>query len=156
MVEQAIWAIGNIAGDGPENRDLVLNYGILPNLLNLIKPTTPLSLMRNICWVLSNLCRNKNPYPNFDLVKPALPYLAKLLCSEDKDVLADTCWALSYMTDGSNEKIQAVLDTGLIDRLVMLLYSEESTVLTPALRAVGNIVTGNDLQVCKHPKMSQF
>lgn len=30
--------------------------------------------------------------------------------------------------------------------MVQLLNSDENTVLTPALRAVGNIVTGNDVQ----------
>ncbi|KAJ8932969.1 hypothetical protein NQ314_014300 [Rhamnusium bicolor] len=146
VAEQAVWALGNIAGDGAITRDMVLGCGVLPDLLDLINPDTSISLLRNTVWAISNLCRNKNPCPDFNLVKPALPTLAKLLTYSDRDVLADTCWALSYLTDGSNEKIQAVLDTGLIIRLVQLLGSSENTVLTPALRAVGNIVTGNDQQ----------
>ncbi|KAK4883597.1 hypothetical protein RN001_006916 [Aquatica leii] len=146
VAEQAVWALGNIAGDGPQKRDLVLNIGIMMDLLKLIKPDISISLLRNIVWAISNLCRNKNPPPDFTLVQPALPVLAKLLHHSDKDVLADTCWALSYLTDGSNDKIQTVLETGLVDRLVQLLANQEINVLTPALRAVGNIVTGNDVQ----------
>nr|CAD7263071.1 unnamed protein product [Timema shepardi] len=146
VAEQAVWALGNIAGDGPVARDLVLGLGALPALIELIKPDTNESLMRNIVWTLSNLCRNKNPPPPFECIKPCLPVLNKLLYSQDKDVLADACWALSYVTDGSNDKIQAVVDNGVVPRLVELLGMEEVGVLTPALRAVGNIVTGNDLQ----------
>ena len=42
---------------------------------------------------------------------------------------------------------QAVVDAGVIPRLVDLLSTEHVNVLTPALRAIGNIVTGNDQQV---------
>lgn len=50
------------------------------------------------------------------------------------------------MSDGSNDKIQAVIESGVCRRLVDLLLHPSTSVQTPALRSVGNIVTGDDLQ----------
>ena len=60
--------------------------------------------------------------------------------------LADVCWALSYVTDDTPAKIQAVVDSGCVSRLVKLLTMEDVAIVTPALRSVGNIVTGDDRQ----------
>ncbi|KAF7254279.1 Importin subunit alpha-6 [Varanus komodoensis] len=144
--EQAVWALGNIAGDNAECRDYVLSCGILPPLLQLLMHSNRLTTTRNAVWALSNLCRGKNPPPDFSKVRPCLGVLSRLLFSSDPDVLADACWALSYLSDGPNDKIQAVIDSGVCRRLVELLMHNDYKVVSPALRAVGNIVTGDDIQ----------
>ena len=79
-------------------------------------------------------------------IHPALPVLAKLVYMLDDEVLIDACWAISYLSDGSNDKIQAVIEAGIPRRLVELLMHASTSVQTPALRSVGNIVTGDDVQ----------
>ncbi|MQL80811.1 hypothetical protein Taro_013259 [Colocasia esculenta] len=153
--EQAVWALGNVAGDSPRCRDLVLAHGALLPLLNQLNEHAKLSMLRNATWTLSNFCRGK-PQPSFEqlarhlptieLTRPALPALERLIHTTDEEVLTDACWALSYLSDGTNDKIQTVIEAGVCPRLVELLLHSSPSVLIPALRTVGNIVTGDDLQ----------
>lgn len=143
--EQAVWALGNVAGDSPSCRDLVLSHGALVPLLSQLNENSKLSMLRNATWTLSNFCRGKPPAP-FEQVKPALPVLRHLIHLNDEEVLTDACWALSYLSDGPNDKIQAVIESGVCPRLMQLLLHPSPTVLIPALRTVGNIVTGDDSQ----------
>jgi len=144
--EQAVWALGNIAGDSPQCRDLVLSHRSLePLLQQLNEPNPKVSMLRNATWTLSNFCRGK-PQPDFALVSPALQTLSRLIYYPDEEVVTDACWALSYLSDGTNDKIQAVIEAGVCDRLIQLLLHPSPSVLIPALRTVGNIVTGDDIQ----------
>lgn len=146
--EQVVWALGNIAGDSYHCRDMVLKSNALEPLLALCTDNAKLTMLRNATWTLSNFCRGK-PQPQFELVQPALQVLNKLIYSKDDEVLTDACWALSYLSDDTgpyNAKIQAVINAGVCRRLVELLVHKSSSVKTPALRTVGNIVTGDDMQ----------
>ena len=145
IIEQAVWALRNIAGDSSKCRDVVLNCGAMAPLLHQLQTNSRISMLRNVTGTLSNFCRK--PYPDFDSVKSCLPTLAQLINSaDDEELLRNACLALSYLSDGPNEKIQAVIDTGVPRRLVELLTHSTPSVQVPALRTVGNIVTGNDSQ----------
>lgn len=146
VCEQAVWALGNIIGDGPSLRDYVIEQGVVPPLLAFIKPNIPISFLRNVTWVIVNLCRSKDPPPPVKTTQEILPALNALITHVDNNILIDTVWAISYLTDGGNDQIQMVVDSGIVPKLIPLLSHKEVKLQTAALRAVGNIVTGTDEQ----------
>ena len=146
VCEQAVWALGNIIGDGPQLRDYCISQGVVDPLLKLITPVMTLSFMRNVTWVIVNLCRNKDPLPSIDTIQKLLPALSFLLTKEDTLILVDAVWAISYLSDGGHDMIQLVIESGVVPRLVPFLSHSEQKIQTATLRAVGNIVTGNDEQ----------
>ncbi|KAI3910173.1 hypothetical protein MKW92_017035 [Papaver armeniacum] len=144
--EQAVWALGNIAGYSPKGRDHVLGEGALIPLLQQLNEHAKLSMLRRATWTLLNICRGK-PQPPFEQTKPALPELERLIHSTDAKVLTYVCWALSYLSDGgTNDKIQAVIEANVCPRLVELLRHPYPSVIIPTLRIFQNICTGNDTQ----------
>jgi hypothetical protein len=146
--EQSIWCIGNIAGDSPKFRDMILTTpnAIAALMANIQQPHS-ITLLRNATWTLSNFCRGK-PSPTPEQVGAMVPALAYLLLQcPDRDVIQDAAWGLSYLTDGSTETVQTVLDApGVAAKCVALMGSTEATVVVPALRVIGNFISGSDKQ----------
>ncbi|KAH7645902.1 karyopherin alpha3 [Dermatophagoides farinae] len=147
VAEQSLWALGNIIGDGPDLRDFVIESGVLEPLITILHRYPSPSFLRNLSWVIINMCRNKNPPLPITVLVTILPVLQSLLQhSQDTSILVDVVWAISYITDHGNEQIQMVIDSGLVSFIIPLLHHEDLKIQTPALRVIGNIVTGTDDQ----------
>ncbi|CAI9109254.1 OLC1v1009041C1 [Oldenlandia corymbosa var. corymbosa] len=82
--ELAVWALGYFAADSPNSRDFVLAHGALPGLLAQFNKKSTLSMLRNVTWALSNLCRGNQPPPDFEQIKSVRPILAQLINSDDE------------------------------------------------------------------------
>lgn len=151
VYDQAVWALGNIAGDCAEMREYVTKLGIIEPLLTLFQfNDIPIKFLRNITWTLANLCRYTNPSPSIETVTKLLPALEQLLYHNDNAILIDTCRAFAYVSKGSSQNIEAIVKMpAILPRLVELInvYCEtEIDILSPALRTIGNIVSGNSEQ----------
>lgn len=143
VLEQALWLLGNLAGDGVPFRDAVLSANVLPPLVSCLalRPNV-LSLLRIGSWTLSNLCDGQ-PRPTLEL-NMVMRALQQLLCGSDPEVLSHTCWALSHLCDGPSSHIKTVVEGGVCPRLVELLSHRSWRVTKPALRTIGNIVCAED------------
>ncbi|XP_033091120.1 importin subunit alpha-3-like [Trachypithecus francoisi] len=102
VCEQTVWALGNITGDGPQCRDYVISPGVVKPLLSFISPSIPITFLRNVTWVMVNLCRHKDPPPPMATIQEILPALCVLVHHTDVNILVDTVLILSYLTDADN------------------------------------------------------
>lgn len=79
-------SLGNVIGDGPGLRDYVIQLGVVQPLLSFITPEVQISFLRNVTWVIVNLCRSKDPPPPVDTIKQLLPALVFLIHHVDTNV----------------------------------------------------------------------
>uniref|UniRef100_A0A3B5MY45 Karyopherin subunit alpha 3 n=1 Tax=Xiphophorus couchianus TaxID=32473 RepID=A0A3B5MY45_9TELE len=152
VCEQAVWALGNIIGDGPQCRDYVISLGVVKPLLSFINPSIPITFLRNVTWVIVNLCRNKDPPPPMETVQEILPALCVLIYHTDINILVDTVWEavwfLSNITAGNQQQVQAVIEAGLIPMIIHQLAKGDFGTQKEAAWAISNLtISGRKDQV---------
>jgi len=108
------------------------------------------SLLQNVSWAISNLCRG-TPTPPLEqigiFIKPFVHALNG--CEEGNlgnDIKCDAAWGLSYIAGGGTEYIDAVMKEGAVPLLMHLVHkhSHHRQLMIPTIRALGNIASGTD------------
>ncbi|CAH1801140.1 unnamed protein product [Owenia fusiformis] len=162
LQDQCAWALGNIAGDGPKCRDLVIQQGALPPLVQLLQAPQP-SLVQSAAFALSNMIRGDGANTKALVDLGAVPLLLKhITLQEDNQALvSEVCWVLTYLAvSGDHEK--ELVDGGFLETLATLLVAVSNTqehniqILTPALRCLGNVCSGpNEItqRICQNKEL---
>jgi len=143
--DNAVWILSNVAGDSLEGRKSLLDKEIVARIEKLLDGHSyQTNFIAHVSWLISNLTRGK-PYPEYHEVEPFVPIIQFFVQNVQNDEVLNNCmWALSYLSDGTDEQIKAVLEMGITKKIVEMLAHEEPHMVAPALRVVGNLVTGGD------------
>jgi hypothetical protein len=127
VIEQAIWALGNLAGDNVNIRNLIIQRGAVEPIAAIVSACPAgTSFCRNSAWALTNLCRGR-PVPAFYLIKNAIIAMAKVLIENSK-------------VDG----FKTIIESNVVGRIIQLLEHQNLSISVPCLRTIGNLLTGSD------------
>jgi hypothetical protein len=80
-------------GDGPKLRDYAIVLGVIKPLVEFIQKDIPVTFLRNVTWVIVNLCRHKDPPLSLIAVQEILPALKYLIGYTDITV----CMIISFV-----------------------------------------------------------
>lgn len=151
LIDQCVWAIGNVVGDGAALRDVCIAEGGLDALCGAIVANHENeAFLRNATWALGHFFIG-DPRAGRDVLEPVLDVLEQLLQCDDIAVVSDAAWAVAHYTEGNDDAcndriIDVATRPNVVARLSQLLVTDTTNqaITTPALRVLGNLITHPD------------
>ncbi|CAH2074378.1 unnamed protein product [Thlaspi arvense] len=142
VAEQCAWAIGNVAGEGEDLRNVLLSQGALPPLARMIFPDKG-STVRTAAWALSNLIKGPEPKAAAQLVRVdgILDAILRHLKKTDEETATEIAWIVVYLSALSDIATSMLLKGDILQLLIERLATSNSLqLLIPVLRSLGNFV----------------
>ncbi|GMR35403.1 hypothetical protein PMAYCL1PPCAC_05598, partial [Pristionchus mayeri] len=158
--DQCIWGVANIAADCVECKQAVRATGVLDVIANqmYIGEFHSAESTRCAIWCCLNILRGANVDLTTKTARMLLTAITKTMrrFEWNEDILKDSLLTLSMLADDRNfshhprawsEQIDAMLDEpGLVPATLAAIDTGNSAIVSPALRFIGNIITGTDEQ----------
>ncbi len=135
ILKATVNALGNLAGDSPGARSILLKTSVLSGLLALIEPDH--QELELILWAILNLFRDASD-TDINLLLPAIPVLV------DYIHMKSAAWAISYFSidkTNTHERLVYLHRSKYLTQTAELLETKLSTdVLYPLLQALGRVI----------------
>lgn len=145
VAEQCAWALGNVAGESEELRDLLLSQGALLPLARMMSHDKG-KTVRTAAWALSNLIKGPDPEAATELIKihGVVDSILRHLKKSDVELATEVAWVVVYLSALSDVAIQVLMNTQIVQVLVdQLAASNTLQSLIPLLRSLGNLMAGD-------------
>ncbi|GLT89725.1 hypothetical protein SLE2022_077000 [Rubroshorea leprosula] len=145
VAEQCAWALGNVAGEGEELRNVLLSQGALLPLARMMLPNKG-STVRTAAWALSNLIKGPDPKAATELIRVegVLDAILRHLRKSDEELATEVAWVVVYLSALSNFATSMLVKGDVLPVLVERLATSNSLqLLIPVLRSLGNLVAGD-------------
>ncbi|XP_048252458.1 importin subunit alpha-9-like [Haliotis rufescens] len=150
LTDQCAWALGNLAGDSKQIREILQAQGCVLPLVKLIESPTP-DVVQCAAFALSNLARESADITR-EIVKCGVIHPLSLRLKEGTDnhrLVSELAWMLTYLT-ASGEHTSEIVSQGCLVQVVEYLNKlsheprQDAQAMTPLLRTLGNICSGPD------------
>ncbi|KAL0336875.1 UNVERIFIED_CONTAM: Importin subunit alpha-9 [Sesamum calycinum] len=146
VAEQCAWALGNVAGEGEELRNILLSQGALQPLARMMLPNKG-STVRTAAWALSNLIKGPDPKAATDLIRidGVLDAILRHLKRGDEELATEVAWVVVYVTALSNFATSMLAKSDLLQIIVDRLASSNSLqlLIPESAWVLSNIAAGS-------------
>lgn len=162
LQDQSAWALGNLAGDGPECRNMVRAQGVVAPLIKLSQSQHP-AVIQSAAFALSNLAKECAEISREMVQSQVIPALHPHFTyhPDNINILTEVSWVFTYLATSGEFSAELVKHGVLTHTVVLLVQLSDiqphiAKVVTPLLRCLGNLCSGPDeytVMVCENDRL---
>ncbi|KAK3083973.1 hypothetical protein FSP39_006127 [Pinctada imbricata] len=159
LQDQSAWALGNLAADSQECKEIIRAQGIVNPLIQLLQSPHP-KVVHSAAFALANLAKGSieiaQEMIQNNVISNLLPHFK--YSTENEAILSEVSWVFTYLAASGNFT-EPLISSGVLTQIVALLVQMSNvkphiaTVVTPMLRCLGNICSGpddNTMKACEN------
>lgn len=126
--------------------DMVIQSGVVPNLINLMNENQPEMLQLESAWALTNIASGSSDQTKVVVEAGAIPLFIKLLFAGSVEVQEQAIWALGNVAGDSTHYRDLVLEAGAMPPILGLFNTNKTSLIRTATWTLSNLCRGKKPQ----------